>query len=378
MQKITVTGLGSTTEFKNLEKGQTYYVGETDEYGQLKKSTSEVAVKYAAKGVVTMTEKSKTSIIQNAYTSLPEGYRYTGTLTITKKVTDTSGNASAVTETFYAGIYRKEDYSDKPTVVKLDLKNASSASVKKRILLSGSKDMVYYIAEVDADGNRITDNSDFAYTVKIDQPKATISKGSNTDVTITNQTKSTKATLYLTKKVYDGTELHAVNETFYAGLFKDAAFTQPYTKPIAMKLENKSELTLKLSLNLGTSSSTKIYIAEVDADGNVIKDEKSFGYQIRMVNSTVEFTQDRREVQTILLNSKYGTTASNDWNSILDKDGNDVGSMNGGYWGVSGNGDISESTAAQTGDNTPIIGTMLLMCSALTMLGVLFRRRRRI
>ena len=377
VQKVTVTGLGSTTVFKNLEKGQTYYVGETDQYGQLKKSTIGLSVKYASKGVVTMSEKSKTTVIQNSYSSLPEGYRYTGTLTLTKKVTNTSGNASKVTETFYAGIYRTADYSDTPTVVKLDLKDASSASVKRRILLSGTKDMVYYIAEVDADGNRITDDSDFTYTVSIDNPTVTVAKGANATATITNKTKATKATLYITKKVYNGTAQQTVNETFYAGLFKDPQFTKAYTKPIAMKLEGKSELTLKLSLNLGTSSSTKIYIAEVDADGNVIKDEKSFGYEIKMVNSTAEFTQDRREIQTIILNSVYGTTTTSDWNTVLSSDGNDISSMDGGYWGVSGNGDISDSTAAQTGDETPVLTYVSLMCAALFVLAGGFLRRRR-
>ena len=374
VQTVTVSGLGGTTVFKNLEKGQTYYVGETDQYGQLRRSTTKLTVKYSNKGVVTMTEKSRTSVIQNSYSSLPEGYRYTGTLTITKKVTGTSGSASKVTETFYAGIYRTADYSDTPTIVKLDLKDASSVSVKRRILLSGTKDMVYYIAEVDAEGNRITDSSDFVYSVKIDSPTVTVSRGTNASVTITNQTKATKATLYLTKKVYSGTTLQASNETFYAGLFKDAQFTKPYTRPIALNMNGKSELTLKLSLNLGTASNVKIYVAEVDAEGNVIKDEKSFGYEVKLINSTAEFTPDRREVQTILLNSKYGTSSSDDWNSIFSSDGNDIGSISGGYWGVSGNGDVSE--AAQTGDATPVMTYAALMGAAMAVLLGGLRRRR--
>ena len=374
VQTVTVSGLGGTTVFKNLEKGKTYYVGETDQYGQLRRSTTKLTVKYSNKGVVTMTEKSRTSVIQNSYSSLPEGYRYTGTLTITKKVTGTSGSASKVTETFYAGIYRTADYSDTPTIVKLDLKDASSVSVKRRILLSGTKDMVYYIAEVDAEGNRITDSSDFVYSVKIDSPTVTVSRGTNASVTITNQTKATKATLYLTKKVYSGTTLQASNETFYAGLFKDAQFTKPYTRPIALNMNGKSELTLKLSLNLGTASNVKIYVAEVDAEGNVIKDEKSFGYEVKLINSTAEFTPDRREVQTILLNSKYGTSSSDDWNSIFSSDGNDIGSISGGYWGVSGNGDVSE--AAQTGDATPVMTYAALMGAAMAVLLGGLRRRR--
>lgn len=374
---ITVSGLGGTTTFKNLEKGKTYYIAETDQYGQVIRSDDSLTVKYARSGKVTMSEKSRTSIIQNSYSSLPKGYRNTGTLTITKKVTNASGEESKVSETFYAGIFRTADYSDTPTIVKLDLSNASSVSVKRRILLSGTKDTVYYMAEVDAQGKRVADSSDFAYTVQVDNPTVTISAGTDAQVTITNKTKATKATLYLTKKVYNGTSLQAVNETFYAGLFKDPEFKNLYTNPIPLSLSGKSEVTLKLTLNLGTASNVKIYVAEVDEDGNVIKDEKSFGYSIKMVNSTAEFTQDRREVQSILLNSVYGTVSNDQWNSILSQSGNSAGSMSGGYWGVSSNGAVSDSEAAQTADNTPILSYAALMGAAWMMLmGLVLRRKR--
>ena len=248
-----------------------------------------------------MSSQSRTSVIQNIYKNLPAGYRHTARLTVTKNVVKASGEEVNVTDTFYAGIFRKADYSDTPTIVKLDLKAATSAYTTLRILLPNSGEQTYYFAEVNADGSRVQEDS-FAYEIEIDNPSMKVTSGSSASVTITNREKSSKVTLYLTKKVYQGTAQKAVNETFYAGLFKDKNFTELYTKPVPLKLENKSEVTLKLSLNLGTTSDATIYIAEVDQNGRVIKNERDFGYEIKMVNSNAAFTKQTREIQTILLN----------------------------------------------------------------------------
>ena len=377
VQTITVEGLSGTTTFQNLKHGNTYYIAETTKYGIPRKNTSTLTIQYSDDGKIHLTEKNQTTTIMNVYSGLPQGYRYTGTLTLTKKVTDSTGAAVKVTDTFYAGIFRKSDYSDKPTVVKLSLENASSVSVKRRIVLSGSSDLTYYIAEVDASGNRLGDSSDFDYTITVDKPQATIAKSSNTSVTITNKQKtlSSKVTLYITKRVYDGSSPKKVNTTFYAGLFKDAQFTKAYTKPIALNLKNKSELTLKLSLNLGSAESANIYIAEVDADGKVIKDQKDFGYEVKMVNSTAAFTAEKREVQTILINSVYGSTSSGDWNDILSDDNNYMGGS--GY--VSDNGEASEYTGdpVKTGDNTPVLPALILMIAALAVTAECVYRRKK-
>ena len=377
VQAITVKGLSGVTTFENVQaKGSTgetatYYVAETDQYGEPLTSTGNHTIKYAKSGKVTMDSKSKTTLIQNVYSSLPDGYRYTAKLTLTKKVVKSTGAAEKVTETFYAGIFRKSDYSDAPTIIKLDLQDASSVQVSRRILLPSKGETTYYIAEVDENGSILNQSEEFGYTVEIDKPTLKISKGDDASVTITNQPKASKVTLYLTKKVYQGTLQKKVNETFYVGLFKDSNFTTPYTKPIPMKLENKSELTLKLYLNLGSSSSATIYVAEVDKDGKVIKNEQGFGYEIKLVNSTAAFTPEKREIQTIILNSVYGSVTADDWKQILHEDGNYLGSDE----MVSGNGEAS--VAAQTGDSTPITFYVILMAVSVMILGVCYRKKRR-
>lgn len=376
VKEITVNGLSGTAAFGKLENG-TYYLGETDQYGNAVESSDSCTVKYTNAGKLQI-KGNATAEIQNVYSELPRGYRYTATLTITKKLQNSSGEAEAASKTFYAGIYRTQDYSDTPTIIPITLNNASEASERRRILLPGSDDLNYYIAEVSEQGQRITDNSDFGYVPTIDQPQLTVKKGEDASVTITNKTKISKVTLYLTKKVYKGTSQYAVNETFYAGLFKDPEFTQLYANPIPMQLNGKSELTLKLTLNLGSASEAKIYVAEVDKNGKVVKSSKEFGYDIRVVNATASFSQDRTEVQSILLNAVYGSVNDDDWRAIENKDDNNIGDEPGGSGyssngsGGSTNGDVS------TGDETPVLPYVaVLVVSVVVILGLVLTSKKK-
>ena len=379
VKEITVSGLSGSVSFSNLEKG-TYYLAETDEYGNVLSASdihgTECKIEYSDGGKISVSASSAQAVIKNVYSSLPKGYRHTATLTITKKLQTASGEAQTDTKTFYAGIYRKKDFSDTPTVVALNLKNASEASAKRRILLSSSNEVNYYIAEVDKSGKRITDEASFGYTIQVDQPEVTLKGGEEKHVTITNKTRVSKVTLYLTKKVYEGTSKKAVNETFYAGLFKDPEFTQLYAKPIALQLKNKSEITLKLSLNLGAAAGAKIYVAEVDENGKVVQAGAKFGYDIRVVNATAEFTQEQTEVQSILLNSVYSASSDDNWNKIISRDGNNI-SGGGIGSGSNGGGGASANGSVQTGDETPILPYVGGLAAAALVLAVLLVAGRR-
>ena len=380
VKEIKVSGLTGTTSFGKLESG-TYYLAETDQYGTVVKSDRKCTIKYTDAGKIQVTG-TNTAEIQNVFSELPRGYRYTATLTITKKLQNSAGEAEAASKTFYAGIYRTQDYSDTPTIIPITLNNASEASERRRILLPGTDDLTYYIAEVNEQGQRMTENSEFGYIPTIDQPELAVKKGEDASVTITNKTKVSKVTLYLTKKVYKGNSQYAVNETFYAGLFKDSEFTQLYANPIPMQMNGKSELTLKLTLNLGSSSDAKIYIAEVDKNGKIAKSSKEFGYDIRVVNATASFSQDRTEVQTILLNAVYGTTSDEDWNNIENKDDNNIDGDDGGS-GISSNGSggyggSGTGSDVATGDETPVLPYVaVLAVSALVILGLVFTSKKK-
>lgn len=77
--------------------------------------------------------------IRDTYKSLPSGYRYTALLTLTKRVEDARDQPMNTTATFYAGIFRKADFSDTPTIVPLTLKNTSSASSREKYFFPAIK-----------------------------------------------------------------------------------------------------------------------------------------------------------------------------------------------------------------------------------------------
>ncbi len=383
VKQIVVSGLGTSVTFENLQQGAVYYVAETDEYGEVISPKSGHQINYTNDGRVPMDAKEKAEVIQNIYNKRPAGYRYSGTITITKRVINAAGSAEKLTETFYVGMFRNADYSDAPAaIIALSLNDASGASVRRRILLSGDNPATYYFAEVDASGNRVDNSDTFAYNVTIDQPSLTVARGEDKTVTVTNQIKSSKVTLYLTKRVYEGTALHPVADTFYMGLFQDAQFTKLYTNPIPLSLKNQSELTLKITLNLGTKDKAVIYIAETDQSGHVIRNESQFGYNIRAVNSTAVFTQQTREIQTIFLNSVYGSATEDDWKELMT-DENNIPSYGGSDGWFGGNGEIDpnvNTTSVQTGDETPIglyIGLLAAAVIVLILLLVLRLRKRK-
>jgi hypothetical protein len=363
---IAVGHFTGTTTFQNLTKGGVYYLAETNAYGEPLYDTSIRTIRYEADGKVEVSSRNNSAIVQNIFSGLPKGYLYTATLTVQKQVTDSSGNPEAVTDTFYAGIYKSFDYSDTdPTILKLDLSDTSSASVKRTVLLS-NQDRTYYFAELDSSGKRVTETSE--YQASIDHPELTITKGSNSTVTITNKEKAiTEIELTITKKVYEGSVLKKVTDTFYVNLFKDSDFTKPYfSKPFAIKLDNQSGKSLKMTLRK-PNADANIYVAEVDADGNVIRNEETFGYNIRLMNSS-----SGAKMYTMIINSVYGTTSTNDWDQIFDDN-------NYSDWDyVSDNGTVPDGVSSvQTGDATPIGLYLLLMLSAaLVMMQSLWRRKR--
>ena len=90
-----------------------------------------------------------------------------------------------------------------------------------------------------------------------------------------------------------------------------------------------------------------------------------------MMNARAAFDQDTKEVQTVLINSVYGTSTEDDWSSIYSMAGE---GLNSSY--VSENGALPE--AAQTGDVTPLpwyLGLLLLSGGGLWA-GIRFRRRK--
>lgn len=185
----------STTKavFENLEAG-TYYVGETDEYGNLIDADAEDAIfipqyvdGYVAEITSSVFEVSKS--INNRFPTLPEGYYYEGNLNITKKVLKGT-DAWATDNVYYAGIFTDEECTRSVMEpVALAMNGSSEATVKVSVPLGKDPKTVvtYYVAETDENGVVLQNGSSIPFTISIDESKAELSGENNSkDVTITN------------------------------------------------------------------------------------------------------------------------------------------------------------------------------------------------
>jgi hypothetical protein len=180
-----------TAEFDGLPP-KTYYVFETDEYGnaiQLEDLQEEDSVRWycelyedSSQEIKLTSGEGETDLI-NVYYDFPEGFSIRGGVEITKEVMQ-SGNEVTVDDTFYAGVFLDEAGEELITLVQLK----QNDMVFTELPLGGedgTDPITYYIYETDQDGIRV-DKDGFAYTVT-GESSIDIRKGASTgEVTIVN------------------------------------------------------------------------------------------------------------------------------------------------------------------------------------------------
>ena len=179
----------TSTIFTNLEHG-TYYVAETDEFGNPVSGAFTFGVdgNEILDGKVTLTPKSqmgKSTIINYVNPDIPDAPYQDGKITVNKQVLigTEPGN---VTDTFYFALFTDAAHTmlANADIKKLELNDASSGTVVFDKLAYGE----YYLAETDEDG--IPVGSDFDYTVTLDASYCKISADSTAvERTITNSKK---------------------------------------------------------------------------------------------------------------------------------------------------------------------------------------------
>ncbi len=114
-----------------------------------------------------------------------------GTLTLTKKVMSSTGKSLNTDEVFYIGLFEDENFTTLSSMVAMDM-NGTSEVTKT---LNVSVPTTYYIAEVDANGHLVQDQTNFAYNVTIDHESVSFTDEQfEQSVTITNKVKPKKQT----------------------------------------------------------------------------------------------------------------------------------------------------------------------------------------
>lgn len=190
----------STVEFKGLDLGRMYYIGECDANG-----TSLVtgaladgtiyAANFAAGNQATVTDANGVTRItfENEFHELPAGFYKEGELTITKKLIGGDGEAVDSDEVFYAGIFADKNYkklSDQVSqnIVELALNGGSEVSEKVMVAVTSGQATKLYVTEVDADGNPVAGSAGFEYEVTVSKTSVSLDEEhTKASVTITNK-----------------------------------------------------------------------------------------------------------------------------------------------------------------------------------------------
>lgn len=184
----------ATVTFDGLPVGVTYYVGETDKDGKLLGDYTEMEIdgtKYSVemganleefKDEVTTTEEVSEVEFSNILIDIP--IHFMKQFNITKKVTDAQGNAKKYTGDFYVTIYKDQAHTQKVKTVKISFNNQTMATISVDDL---EENVTYYLAETDANGNKLPSN--FKFTPTFSATSGAITDQSDVNIELVNKEK---------------------------------------------------------------------------------------------------------------------------------------------------------------------------------------------
>ena len=305
-------------------------------------------------------------------------------ITVTKQTTDYMGEAIVLNEdaSFHVALFSDEAMTQQVGEVQTIAYagNSSTASVTFDNLKRGT----YYVAEVDENGNVISDSGSFDGGVYVPQ------YADGNQVVITdNGTAATFAftnaflvlpsggdyywekNLTITKNVrdVDGDEMN-VNETFYAGIFTDESLTtladNVSQNIVPLRLNGTSSVSVDVGVTVPTDGSEiTLYVAEVTSAGVPVENTDGFAYTVEVENGAVTLAEESEDAAVVITNTSTEETQESECETTAEK--NDGSSNTTG----------SSTKSVKTGDETPI---MMLVCmlgiSAMAIILLVFRRRR--
>ncbi|MCD7717181.1 MAG: hypothetical protein LUI39_12150, partial [Lachnospiraceae bacterium] len=309
----------------------------------------------------------------------------TAEILVTKNLQLSNGDTLiAEDQTFYVGLYTDAECTNLYAMKAIEFKNASASTATFSGLEIGR---TYYIAECDENGTAmlsglevLADGTKYAPNFGDGAVKTTVTAadGSQTTVTFANEFYTTpkgfyqNGTLTITKKLLgaDGTAL-ASGETFYAGIFSDAAYTTLATNVeqniVALNLNGSSEVSVSMEVSIGSGETVTLYVTEVDANGSPVADTEGFAYTVSVDGTEVTMDASNLTASVTITNQEIEETSEEE----SEEESEEVSEE-------SEEESETETTAVQTGDETPILPYMLVMLAALMIMlaGVLERRRR--
>ena len=309
-----------------------------------------------------------------------------GTIQITKNLTLDGESVSAKDVTFYVALFEDEACTVRLTEAKgLTFNGTSAATVTFDHMLVGK---TYYVSETDGNGNVVTNGSingtpymaDFSdgRSVTVSETNGSASLTfTNVFMTLPSDRFYKDARLTLTKKVLDADgKAKKSNETFYIGLFADAAHSQLTDRTtenvIALDMNGASESAAK-TINIVISADTPatFYIAEVDKNGNPVG--KDFAYEATVDLPEVTLSETNSNVSVVITNQEKAEEPTETEEPTEKPTETEEPTAK-----TTEKPADKTTKAPKTGDNTNIwLYVTLMMLSALTGSGYAVRRRRK-
>ena len=299
----------------------------------------------------------------------------TAAIEITKELKLNDALAGAKDMTFYAALFADAECTIPASDVKaLEFKNASSSTVTFTNLDLGR---TYYVSETDATGKAIDSGmtpDEKVYVPVYPQGQAiTVTEdGAKSSITFENQFSEWPdgfykiATLNVTKKLLGaaGNALES-DEIFYAGIFDDKECTTLSTRT------EKNILTLDLAGGSTVSESTQavvipdeaftLYVAETDAEGNLVDGTEGFRYAVTVENGNVLFDENNLNAEVTIINQEQPEATP----TVTPEET------------ITPTPTPGTSTGVKTGDDTPIGFYMALLFVAALAIEETTRRRRK-
>ena len=408
----------ASTTFTGLQPG-TYYVGETDRFGNLvgrqkkqKKAKDPFYVEYDDEDVeiAGTTNRTYTVTAANHFFELPDGASYYAELTVQKQLKDDKGADKASAGEFYFYIYsengqyplgtREENGQIvRPTPYVIAM-NGASIGERTMALPMAEDSRTLRIRETDKNGvllktgenYKITySNENGAVTLTRDQQQPAVLTITNQEISEEEKNAAKTATLTLTKKVtYKGTPMR-VNAAYYIGIFKSADIKKENllgtvsASVRALALRNASEASTKpitVRLDRVASREVTLYFAETDREGNPVQSGTKTGYNISINGQAGNYAK-------VTLNSKNPKAEVVVTNDILSGGVQERRLLNSSS-GFAGDrsalaeaqeieNDTTAGVASNTGDETPILPLVGILggSAAVILIAVLVLLRRR-
>ena len=299
----------------------------------------------------------------------------TAAIEITKELKLNDALAGAKDMTFYAALFADAECTIPASDVKaLEFKNAASSTVTFTNLDLGR---TYYVSETDVTGKAIDSGmtpDEKVYVPVYPQGQAiTVTEdGAKSSITFENQFSEWPdgfykiATLNVTKKLLgaDGNALES-DEIFYAGIFDDKECTTLSTRT------EKNILTLDLAGGSTVSESTQavvipdesftLYVAETDAEGNLVGGTDGFRYAVTVENGNVLFDENNLNAEVTIINQEQPEATP----TVTPEET------------ITPTPTPGTSTGVKTGDDTPIGFYMALLFVAALAIEETTRRRRK-